>query len=72
MGASGDLAPLSHLALAVIGEGEVFYKGERLPSAEALRRASIEPMELAGQGRPGSSKRNTSDGSRRRPRLAAR
>jgi histidine ammonia-lyase len=46
VGASGDLAPLSHLALAVIGEGEVFYKRERLPSATALSRAGIEPLQL--------------------------
>jgi histidine ammonia-lyase len=44
VGASGDLAPLSHLALTVIGEGEAFYKGERLSGAEALRRAQIEPL----------------------------
>jgi histidine ammonia-lyase len=46
VGASGDLAPLAHLALAAIGEGEAFYKGERLASAEALRRAEIEPLQL--------------------------
>src|SRR4030095_16608658 len=44
VGASGDLAPLAHLALALIGEGEAFYKGERLSGAEALRRAQIEPL----------------------------
>jgi histidine ammonia-lyase len=46
VGASGDLAPLAHLALAAIGEGEAFYKGERLLSAEALKRAGIEPLQL--------------------------
>jgi histidine ammonia-lyase len=46
VGASGDLAPLAHLALALIGEGEASYRGERLPSAEALRRAGIEPIQL--------------------------
>src|SRR5881227_838650 len=46
VGASGDLAPLAHLALAVIGEGEAFYKGERMASLEALKRAGIEPVEL--------------------------
>jgi histidine ammonia-lyase len=46
VGASGDLAPLAHLALAAIGEGEAFYQGERLPSGEALRRAGIEPLQL--------------------------
>src|SRR6266850_4927136 len=46
VGASGDLAPLAHLALAAIGEGEAFYKGERITSAEALERAEIEPLQL--------------------------
>jgi histidine ammonia-lyase len=46
VGASGDLAPLSHLALVLMGEGEVFYGGERLPGAEALRRAGLEPVTL--------------------------
>ena len=46
VGASGDLAPLAHLALAAIGEGEVFYQGERLPSAAALERAQIAPLQL--------------------------
>jgi histidine ammonia-lyase len=46
VGASGDLAPLAHLALSLIGEGETFLKGERLPSHEALRRAALEPQHL--------------------------
>ncbi|MDQ2976206.1 MAG: histidine ammonia-lyase [Acidobacteriota bacterium] len=46
VGASGDLAPLAHLALAAIGEGEAFYAGERLSSREALNRAVIEPLQL--------------------------
>ena len=46
VGASGDLAPLAHLALAAIGEGEAFYKGERLAGAEALKRAGIQPLQL--------------------------
>lgn len=46
VGASGDLAPLAHLALACLGEGEAFYRGERLASLEALGRAGIEPLEL--------------------------
>jgi len=46
VGASGDLAPLAHLALAAIGEGEAFYEGERLPSASALERARIAPLQL--------------------------
>ena len=46
VGASGDLAPLAHMSAPLIGEGEVFYKGERMLAAEALRRAEIEPIEL--------------------------
>jgi histidine ammonia-lyase len=46
VGASGDLAPLAHLALTVIGEGEAFYGGQRMSSAEALRHAEIEPVQL--------------------------
>jgi histidine ammonia-lyase len=46
VGASGDLAPLAHLALAVIGEGEAFYQDRRMPSGEALRAAKIEPVKL--------------------------
>jgi histidine ammonia-lyase len=46
VGASGDLAPLAHLALAAIGEGEAFYQGERLAGGEAMRRAGIEPLQL--------------------------
>jgi histidine ammonia-lyase len=46
VGASGDLAPLAHLALTCIGEGEAFYLGERMASAEAMRRAAVEPLEL--------------------------
>ena len=41
VGASGDLAPMAQAALLLMGEGEAFYKGERLPGAEAMRRASI-------------------------------
>lgn len=46
VGASGDLAPLAHLALVLLGEGEAWYGGERLSGAEALRRASLEPIAL--------------------------
>jgi histidine ammonia-lyase len=46
VGASGDLAPLAHLALTIIGEGEAFYKTERMPSVDALKRAGIEPVVL--------------------------
>jgi histidine ammonia-lyase len=46
VGASGDLAPLAHLALCCVGEGEAFYRGERLPGGEALRRAGVGPLRL--------------------------
>ena len=46
VGASGDLAPLAHLALVLIGEGEAFYRGERLQGAIALERAGIERVQL--------------------------
>jgi histidine ammonia-lyase len=46
VGASGDLAPLAHLAQVVIGEGEAFYKGETLAGGEALKRASVTPVAL--------------------------
>jgi histidine ammonia-lyase len=46
VGASGDLAPLAHLAQVVIGEGEAFLDGERLPGAEAMQRAGIAPLAL--------------------------
>jgi histidine ammonia-lyase len=46
VGASGDLAPLAHLALAAIGEGGAFYEGERLPGNVALQRARISPLQL--------------------------
>jgi histidine ammonia-lyase len=46
VGASGDLAPLAHLALNVIGEGEAFFEAERIATAEALRRAKLKPVEL--------------------------
>ena len=46
VGASGDLAPLAHLALSLIGEGEAFFQGERMESREALRRAGLEPQHL--------------------------
>ncbi len=46
VGASGDLAPLAHLGLAMLGEGEVEYEGRFLPAREALARAGIEPLSL--------------------------
>jgi histidine ammonia-lyase len=46
VGASGDLAPLAHLALVAVGEGEAFYEGARVAGGEAMRRAGIEPLRL--------------------------
>ena len=46
VGASGDLAPLAHLAQVVIGEGDAIYEGQRTPGGEAMRRAGLEPLVL--------------------------
>ena len=46
VGASGDLAPLAHLAITLIGEGEAVFKGKRLKGAEALSRAGLKPLAL--------------------------
>jgi histidine ammonia-lyase len=46
VGASGDLAPLAHLALPLVGEGEAWFDGDRLPGREALERAGLEPERL--------------------------
>jgi histidine ammonia-lyase len=49
VGASGDLAPLAHLALVVVGEGEAFYRGDRIAGGEALRRAGLRPLQLTAK-----------------------
>jgi len=49
VGASGDLAPLAHLCLPLIGEGEVFYKGQRLNALEALNKAGLQPIDLSAK-----------------------
>ena len=46
VGASGDLAPLAHLALSLIGEGEAFFDGKRMESGEALKRAKLKSVQL--------------------------
>src|SRR6266403_2147120 len=46
VGASGDLAPLAHMALVMIGEGEAEYEGTVMPGGEALRRAKLDPLTL--------------------------
>src|SRR5688500_644562 len=47
LGASGDLAPLAHLALPMIGRGEAVVDGNTMPGAEALRSKGLEPIELS-------------------------
>ena len=47
VGASGDLAPLAHLAVTLLGEGRVRLKGEEMPAREGLTRAGLTPLELA-------------------------
>jgi histidine ammonia-lyase len=47
LGASGDLAPLAHMSLVLIGEGEAVVDGERLPGDEALASADLDPLSLA-------------------------
>ena len=49
VGASGDLAPLAHLAAVMMGEGEAFHKDERLSGREALQRAGLAPVVLAAK-----------------------
>jgi histidine ammonia-lyase len=49
VGASGDLAPLAHLAVVMMGEGEAFFAGERLSGAAALQKAGLEPIMLAAK-----------------------
>src|SRR6185295_3580804 len=46
VGASGDLAPMAQAALLLMGEGEAFFKGERLRGADALKKAGITPPGL--------------------------
>lgn len=49
VGASGDLAPLAHMSLVLLGESQARYKGEWLPATEALAVAGLEPMTLAAK-----------------------
>ena len=51
VGASGDLAPLAHLSLVLIGMGEAFYKGQKLSGRQALNKCGLKPLQLeAGEG----------------------
>ncbi len=49
VGASGDLAPLAHLALPLVGEGQATVRGELLPGADALRAVGLEPIRLVSK-----------------------
>ena len=49
VGASGDLAPLAHIALTLMGEGRVFFRGREVATADALRRARLAPVEFAAK-----------------------
>ena len=49
VGASGDLAPLAHLCLPLIGEGDAFYQGRRMPGAQALAEAGLKPVTLGAK-----------------------
>ncbi|MBV9277236.1 MAG: histidine ammonia-lyase [Candidatus Eremiobacteraeota bacterium] len=49
VGASGDLAPLAHMTLTLLGEGDAFYRGERMPAERALRGAGLEPLTLGAK-----------------------
>src|SRR5205085_7174305 len=49
VGASGDLAPLAHLSLPLIGEGEAFFDDQRMPGGQALERAGLPPLQLGAK-----------------------
>lgn len=49
LGASGDLAPLAHMVLTMLGEGEAIYEGERIPSKDAMEKAEIKTIDLTSK-----------------------
>lgn len=49
VGASGDLAPLAHMTAVMMGEGEAFYKGQRMAGADALAKAGLQPVSLVAK-----------------------
>ena len=74
VGASGDLAPLAHLALPLVGEGEAWVEAERLPGADALARVGLEPVQLeAKEAQSSARQRHPVHGgdARARPRPGA-
>ena len=58
VGASGDLAPLAHMAAAMIGVGEVYWQGERMPAAAGLAQAGLAPARACGEGGAGAAQRH--------------
>lgn len=46
LGASGDLAPLAHLSLPLIGKGEVYFEGKKIPAANALKKTKLQPIKF--------------------------
>ena len=72
VGSSGDLAPLAHLGLVLIGEGEASLAGEVLAGREALARAGLAPVALSAKEGLAHHQRHPPDGGRRRARAARR
>ena len=68
VGASGDLAPLSHLAIVLLGGGEAFYQGERIAGGEALEARRPDAGDAVVQGRPRAQQRHRADARLRRAR----
>ena len=71
VGASGDLAPLAHLAGVLIGVGEAFVGGQRLPALEALPHAGLKPLPARPEGGPGAAQRHAGLDRAGDPRRAA-
>ena len=73
VGASGDLAPLAHLALCCVGEGEAVYRGERLPGGEALQACGRRAVVSGSEGGAVAPERDAgTDGASARWRSNAR
>ena len=72
VGASGDLAPLAHLALVVIGEGEAFYQGERMAGARSPAPGRFAAIGSGGQRGAGAAERHAGDDRCRRAGSGAR
>ncbi|MGI6687213.1 MAG: aromatic amino acid lyase [Christensenellales bacterium] len=62
LGASGDLAPLAHMALVVMGRGEAVYQGRKMTGAEALAAAGLAPAQLKAKEGAGAYQRHSDDG----------